>query len=264
LTKQNRKPVKPTEIKWYGWKADTPDQRDKIFKYELVPQYKELPPSVDLRKDYPFVIYDQGNLGSCTSNAIGAALQYDMLKQKEQAFIPSRLFIYYNERVIEGTVREDAGAEIRDGIKTVAAQGACPESIWKYVIRKFATKPPARAYASGMLHQALQYYRLPRTLDAMKTCLASGFPFTFGFMVYESFETKEVATTGIVPMPGEDESALGGHAVLAMGYDDSQKRFLVRNSWGKGWGMEGYFTMPYEYLLNENLADDFWQIKLVE
>lgn len=98
----------------------------------------------------------------------------------------------------------------------------------------------------------------------MKGCLASGYPFVFGFSVYESFESQAVAQTGIVPMPSPNEQLLGGHAVLAVGYDDEQGRFIVRNSWGKDWGMEGYFTIKYDYLLNDNLADDFWTIRRVE
>ena len=98
----------------------------------------------------------------------------------------------------------------------------------------------------------------------MKGCLASGFPFVFGFTVYESFESQEVAKTGMVPMPAAGESVLGGHAVLAVGYDDGHQRFIVRNSWGTGWGMQGYFTMPYAYLTERDLSSDFWTIRLVQ
>jgi C1A family cysteine protease len=98
----------------------------------------------------------------------------------------------------------------------------------------------------------------------MKSCLADGFPFVFGFTVYESFESDEVAETGKLNMPDPSEMEVGGHAVLAVGYNDASKRFWVRNSWGKGWGKAGYFTMPYDYLLNENLSDDFWTTRIVE
>jgi C1A family cysteine protease len=95
----------------------------------------------------------------------------------------------------------------------------------------------------------------------MRSCLAEGFPFVFGFTVYASFESAKVANTGVVPMPVLAEKVLGGHAVLAVGYNDKQKRFLVRNSWGTGWGMSGYFTIPYAYLTDSNLADDMWTIR---
>ena len=180
---------------------------------------------------------------------------------------PSRLFIYYNERVIEGTVQQDAGAQIRDGVKAVATQGVCfeqgPDS-WPYDITKFADTPPPACYAAALPNTVLQYSRIVRTAQQFKGCLAGGHPFVFGFTVYESFESQAVAATGVVPMPAAQEKTLGGHAVLAVGYDDSQQRFIVRNSWGTGWGMEGYFTMPYAYLTSRNLASDFWTITMVK
>ena len=98
----------------------------------------------------------------------------------------------------------------------------------------------------------------------MKSCLAEGYPFVFGFTVYESFESEAVAKSGKLNMPKKGEAQVGGHAVMAVGYSDSSKRFIVRNSWGTSWGLNGYFTMPFDYLLNENLSDDFWTIRLVE
>jgi len=107
------------------------------------------------------------------------------------------------------------------------------------------------------------YSRLTQSLSQLKGCLASGYPFVFGFTVYDSFESQQVAQTGVVPMPAAGEGVLGGHAVLAVGYDDTQQRFIVRNSWGTGWGMQGYFTMPYAYLTEQNLSSDFWTVRLV-
>ena len=97
----------------------------------------------------------------------------------------------------------------------------------------------------------------------MKGCLAAGYPFVFGFAVYESFESKEVAQSGVVPMPKPGERVLGGHAVMAVGYDDEQRNFIVRNSWGSGWGQDGYFLMPYHYLHDPNLASDFWTVRML-
>jgi C1A family cysteine protease len=104
--------------------------------------------------------------------------------------------------------------------------------------------------------------RVTRDLRQMKGCLADGFPFVFGFSVYDSFESDAVATTGVVPKP--TESLLGGHAVLAVGYDDASSRFLVRNSWGKGWGLPkipGYFTLPYGFVQSRGLSADFWTLR---
>jgi C1A family cysteine protease len=152
---------------------------------------------------------------------------------------------------------------IRDGIKSVAKEGAPHETLWPYTISKFAIKPSAAAYKDALKHRAVLYQRLTQTLDQLRGCLAAGYPFVFGFSVYESFETQAVAKTGKVPMPKSKEKQLGGHAVLAVGYDGPSKRFIVRNSWSTAWGLQGYFTMPYDYLTDGNLADDFWTIKQV-
>jgi C1A family cysteine protease len=218
---------------------------------------KGLPPSVDLRSECP-PIYDQGQLGSCTANGIAGAIEFDQRKQGNREFTPSRLFIYYNERVIEGTVTQDSGAQVRDGIKSVAALGAPPETDWPYDVQKFAQKPPALAYTDAKQDLVASYARVPQVLLQMQGCLAEGYPFVFGFTVYESFESQDVANSGIVPMPTSGEKVVGGHCVVAVGYDDSKRVFMIRNSWGTDWGIKGYCTMPYEYLLRPNLAADFW------
>ncbi|HLH21882.1 MAG TPA: C1 family peptidase [Chloroflexota bacterium] len=248
-----------------GWIPDLPDARDHL--YAAAPAtLASLPSQVDMRPQCPGV-YDQGQLGSCTGNAIAGAIEFDQMRQHLGApcpFTPSRLFIYYNERVMEHTVNSDAGAQIRDGIKSVAKQGDCPESEWPYNIPNFAERPPGQCYADALKYRAVQYASVPRLLNQMKGCLASGLPFVFGFTVYDSFMSDAVAQTGEVPMPNlSTEQVQGGHAVGAVGYDDTQQRFIVRNSWGTGWGMQGYFTMPYAYLLDPQLASDFWRITLV-
>jgi C1A family cysteine protease len=249
----------PRTVKRYGWVPDLPDQRDHIFAAPPA-VLTTLPPSIDLREQSPKEIYDQGQLGSCTANAIAAAFEFDLLKQHLTDFMPSRLFIYYNERVKLGTVDVDSGAMIRDGIKSVSKQGVCAETSWPYDISTFTHQPPKACYDEALGNRATSYQRVPRTLGQLKGCLAHGYPIVFGFSVYESFETREVAQTGVVPMPQADEQALGGHAVLAVGYDDASGRFLVRNSWGSGWGQDGYFTMPYAYLTERSLSSDFWAI----
>jgi C1A family cysteine protease len=196
------------------------------------------------------------------------------MKQNVASFVPSRLFIYYNERVMEHDVVLDHGAQIRDGIKTVANQGVCPEEMWPYDDRSmdpdpcpqcaYAQKPTAICYTEALKHKVQSYQRLVAIPDTLKGCLASGYPFVFGFTVYESFESKQVAETGVVPMPAPTEKTVGGHAVLAVGYDDDAQQFIVRNSWGAMWGQAGYCVMPYAYLTNSSLADDFWTIRLVQ
>ncbi|HAC46528.1 MAG TPA: peptidase, partial [Chloroflexi bacterium] len=111
--------------------------------------------------------------------------------------------------------------------------------------------------------RAVSYQSLIQDLNQMKGCLASGYPFVFGFTVYESFESATVATSGHAPMPAPSERAIGGHAVMAVGYEDANQWFLVRNSWGRGWGLAGYFTLPYTYLIQAGLASDFWTIRIV-
>jgi C1A family cysteine protease len=256
------RPAQPRSIRWYGWIPDLPDHRDRLYAAPLA-MVEALPPSVDLRGGCP-PVYDQGDLGSCTANAIAAAVEFDQMKEQlDDVFVPSRLFIYYNERVMEGTADQDSGAMIRDGIKSVSKEGAPHETLWPYNIAKFKTKPSRRVYQDAAKHRAVLYERLDQALTQLKGCLASGYPFVFGFSVYESFEGADVAKTGSVPMPKPKEKQLGGHAVLAVGYDDASSRFIVRNSWGDKWGMAGYFTLPYAYMTDADLSDDFWTIKRV-
>ncbi len=247
----------------YGWKRDLPDQRDYQLSLEGV-DVATLPELVDLRPGMP-VIWDQGQLGSCTAHAIGAAAEYDQKKRHPNwDFMPARLFIYYNERLVEGTVGSDSGASIRDGVKVLNKYGVCKETLWPYDIAKFAKKPTAVCYKNGLIHQSLKYTSVPQTEVGIKSVLASGLPVIIGFTVYESFESEEVAKTGIVPMPAKREQVLGGHAVLVVGYDTAKKMYLVRNSWGEGWGLAGYFYMPEAYLYNPNLSDDFWVVNSME
>jgi C1A family cysteine protease len=250
------------KISRYGWLPDLPDHRDHLYAAP-VEMLAALPAMADLSPDCP-TVYDQEQLGSCTANAIAAAIEFDRLKQKLPNFTPSRLFIYYNERVIECTVNSDSGAQIRDGIKSVAGQGDCPETEWPYDIVKFKTKPPPKCYADARKYKVVSYRRLIQMLSQLKGCLASGYPFVFGFTVYEGFENEQVAETGHASLPQPGERAIGGHAVMAVGYDDAQQWFIIRNSWGDQWGMKGYFTLPYAYLTDENLASDFWTIRVVQ
>jgi len=247
----------------YGWAPDLPDHRDHLYSAPQ-PVLAKLPPKKDLRSGCPSV-YDQGQLGSCTANAISGAVQFEQKKQGVTVFMPSRLFVYYNERVMEATVNSDAGAQIRDGVKSVATLGVCPETEWPYDINKFTDKPTPACYTDAAKCEAVGYQRLDSSdLNQLRGCIASGFPFVFGFTVYDAFESPEVAKTGVLNLPGPKEKVVGGHAVMAVGYDNTAQRFTVRNSWGKDWGIKGYFTIPYTYLTTSNLADDFWTIRILK
>ena len=176
---------------------------------------------------------------------------------------------------MEGTTGTDSGAQIRDGVKSVATLGVCPETEWPYngtqansdgtfpAQDPAGEKPTDTCYKDALSNRATTYSRVIQSLDQMRGCLAAGYPFVFGFTVYSSFEGQDVAKTGVLSMPTLDEQVVGGHAVLAVGYDDASQTFLVRNSWGTGWGQAGYFTMPYAYLTTRALASDFWTIRIV-
>lgn len=239
----------------YGWIPDRPDHRDLLYK-SILPNLT-LPKQVDLRK-LCSPIENQGTLGSCTANALSGNLEFLDNKNGEPMVDMSRLFIYYNERLLEGTVKQDSGANLRDGIKALAKAGCCPESEWVYDISKFTVRPTMKCYRNALKHKINEYLSL-QTQNELLTCLADGYPFVFGISIFSSFEGDVTTNTGIVPMPSSDESNLGGHAVMAVGYDRDKKVFIVRNSWGASWGMKGYFTLPFEYM--NKLASDFWTIR---
>jgi C1A family cysteine protease len=247
--------LRPSKKYTYGWIPDIPDQRD--YLYTAIRPPARLSKTVDLRSKCS-TIENQGRLGSCTAQALAGNIEYlDNLPDSIYTDV-SRLFIYYNERILTHSEDYDSGARIRDGIKTLKKRGVCAESFWPYVVSQFAKKPPQKCYDDAKDHRISSYYRI-RTLNEMLACLTDGYPFVFGFTVYESFSSEKVAKTGVANMPKKDERAVGGHAVMGVGYDQKAKRFIVRNSWGPKWGMTGYFTLPFEYL--ETLADDFWTIR---
>ena len=242
----------------FGWFPDTPDQRD--FTY-MVPAIQVLPPAIDLVDRNP--VLDQGGLGSCTANAIASAYRFELDKLAGTRLhgLPSRLFIYYNERFMEGTIKSDAGAMIRDGFKSINRDGVCSETAWPYRELMFTRKPSQSCYQSARHHHALSYQRVPRSLEMIKSSLAAHHPVVIGFSVYETF--MNMSPNGLMLMPVGNDRLLGGHAVAVFGYDDATSRFKVKNSWGPNWGDNGYFYMPYKYLMDPNLSDDFWNLNIV-
>ncbi len=212
---------------------------------------------------------------SCTANSIAGAIQFDRLKLKEAPdFIPSRLFIYFQERSMENTVALDAGAAIRDGIKSIATLGVCPETDWPYLATPAdpatnlfppgsppVTRPSAKSYTDALQHTAISYARVQQSYSQLRGCLAQGYPFVFGFSVYSNIYDANGDPVIDLTMPSSQDQMLGGHAVLCCGYSDATRMFTVRNSWGSAVQDKGYFYIPYGYLTDENLASDFWTIR---
>lgn len=251
----------PRKIQRYGWLPQDDDPRDLVREHDEAAQ---LPTHVDLTTTKNFSpVYDQGQLGSCTANALAAAFDFIRHHILHSWVHPSRLWIYWQERNLEGTVDQDSGAQIRDGIKVVHKLGVPPERDWPYDVTKFAEHPPTKAGKDAALDVAIEYRAPVQSLQGLRSALAAGLPIVFGFTVYEEFESDEVAQTGIVPMPGPASQPVGGHATVICGYDDATKRFKIRNSWGPDWGIGGYFWLPYAYVLSKQLSSDFWCIEAV-
>ena len=253
----------------YGCIPDRHDERDH-YRVGRPATLLDLPKCISLIGGMP-PVYDQGRIGSCTANGLAACHQFAQGKQAGGGtwFVPSRLFIYYNERVMEGTVNEDAGAQIADGAKSLAVQGVCPEREWPYSDddQTFKISPGPQSYKDALNHQTVKYERVVQTLGQIKAAIAEGFPVVFGTTLYPSFESTKVVQTGVVPMPGWRDrlsGSIGGHCMVAYGYDDSVARFTVRNSWGALWARGGSCLMPYAYISDPRLTSDLWIITLVE
>jgi hypothetical protein len=254
----------------------------------------ELPVRVDLR-GLAQAAFDQGTLGSSVANALACAYQMVLKKQGASVFLPARLFLYFNQRqlcqvpskdyfaslgvtkksssavkymlhrrrsILKGEKADgDTGGTIRDGLLSLSTHGICPESLWNP--GKWTDVPSTEAYAAAVEHRVLGFERLPRDMSVIKACLAKGFPVIFGFAVSECFESAGIAASGVLNVPRANEQILGGHAGVLLTYDDVYQRCMVRNSFGRTWGMSGNFTIPYAYLMNLNFADDFWMIRSV-
>jgi C1A family cysteine protease len=238
----------------YGYIRDDEDPRDKHFAFKA----SHLPKAIDLRPRMT-AAYDQGPLGSCVGNGVARAVEFSMARQGLPPFRPSRLFIYYNGRVLRDTVMQDSGLQIRDGIKSVNRWGVCAESSWPYDIAKFTQRPRSVCYRTGKTNRILKYHRVEQTATGLKSVLAGGWPIVFGFQVFDGFEEDRCSRTGVLQMPQRGERVLGGHCVAAAGYDEYDN-LICANSYGATWGNKGFFTMPMEYAVNSTLASDFWVI----
>ncbi len=240
-----------------------------LAKHQFFPQARPLPEVFDPRKRWQKP-YDQSQLGSCTGNGLAGTCHYILIREGKQkgldvdapAQIPSRLFIYYNERASEGTIDQDAGALIHDGVKVVASKGFCFEDLLPYDISKFTETPEHACYQVGYQHRIKSYHAVDLTnLNAIKATLAGDNPIVFGFNVYPSF--NNVGKDGLMPMPKRGETPEGGHCVVWVGYDDSRRVLITRNSWGTDWADGGYFYMPYDFATNPNECSDSWTINAV-
>ena len=250
----------------FGWKPDLPDHRDRLYsvsRYSLE-ALENLPQKVDLRETGLLSpIVDQGDIGACTAFSLVSLLRYDRRKQKLDDYAISKLFVYYNEREAEGTTSIDNGAELRTGIKVLATLGYCAEDCWPYTKANLYVKPKTDCYIDASDNKAIEYFRLNNeSIFELKNCLASGFPFVFGATIYRSFYEADTRR-GIVHMPRSNDQMMGGHAMCCVGYDDSIEAFIIKNSWGVFVGDQGYYYIPYAYMTNRNISDDFWTIRLV-
>jgi C1A family cysteine protease len=214
---------------------------------------------VDLRNKLN-ISYDQGRLGSCTANALCYSFIFN-----DPTFSPSRLFLYYNTRLLDGTILIDNGSTLTQSINALIKYGVCSENNNPYVISKFKNKPSNISYVEGLEHQVISASKVLQTLDGLKDCLKSNQPFVVGILIYSSFESLTTFKRGIVTMPNvKKERLLGGHAVTCVGYNDVTQVWIMKNSWGSKWGDNGYFYLPYNYLLSKSLAGDIWKITQVE
>ena len=236
----------------YNLKPQKEDKRDYIYE----PHILEVP-SKHFLSDVQMVscpILDQGNLGSCVSNA-GYALFYILSKRKISL---SRLQLYMTSRAIDkSSLVEDSGATIRGCMKAVSKYGLCNEKIWSYDILNFDKLAPSEAFRNLYKLTNFIYTFIKKDIKSIKQVLASGKPVLIGILIYSSFESTNANEYGVIPMPDiNNETLLGGHAILLVGYDDKTKVFKFQNSWSTLWGDKGYGYIPYDYVLNNNLAFD--------
>ena len=209
-------------------------------------------------------MYDQLHLNSCSANAIAAALRFDEIKEGMSGVpSPSRLFIYYNERVLAGLVGTNSAVPLREGYRTIVKLGACPEAMWPYNVRRFRSRPTPPCYRAALRRRAIAYYRIRRSISHLRACLVEQSPFVMALGVHQSMMSRAVKKTGMVPLPTRRDPLLGGHAVLVVGYDHARRLLVFRNSWGTTWGDRGYGYLPYAFIASPDLTWDFWTLRRV-
>lgn len=255
------------KIQGYGRVVDLPDHRDRLY-HEHNEVSAQVPAAYTISAELLPPIYDQGQLGSCTGNGWARVMEYMANQDGDNIGTPSRLYIYYYERVLEGTVNSDSGAQIRDGAKVLANRGVPPETDWPYDISKFAWQPPQVADTDAQQHKALVYERLiVGKGTVMRSAVAAGLPIVFGFSVPDYFEQGWDPTSQPLRLPTQNDSIIGGHCVVVTGYDFSRTRFpnnvfLCDNSWGPNWGIGGRFWMDAEWFNpSRGLAGDLWVVQ---
>lgn len=255
-----------------NYKFEPKDERDHKFHdyhFKLTQGVTVvLPVKSSVRSKMPPVL-NQGDLGSCVSNQASNDLRFCLelelkTNPKVTDWQPSRLFIYYNGRLVSGMpLDQDTGLNIRDAMKAISKYSACDEKIWPYFTTKFTDKPTTICYQKAEVYNKISYLSVNQDLKSIKTCIYQGFPIIFGIMVYDSFMSDNAAKTGIIPMPDvNNEQLQGGHCVSIVGYDDTKKQFECMNSWGLNWGDKGFFYLPYDYVLSPDLSSDFWTIRV--
>lgn len=250
----------------YGWRPGLPSRRFPQLKLQIFPPLA--PKKSLLSTGYLPPIWDQGSTGSCTGHGTVRGMMYARAKQKLPFLNLSRLFPYYNARVVEGDPGEDNGAAIGDVVAASQKLGDCLYDDYPTKPELVATRPSTALYSSALQHKSLSATRVMGSSRAsleyhFKHCLSVlEVPIIIGIVVYDSFESDAVAQTGMVPIPENSESELGGHCIAATEYDDSTKLITCDNSWGVDWGLAGRFKIPYDYIFDPGLASDFHAILL--
>ena len=234
----------------------------------------ELPAKADLSRLSP-EIYAQGDLGSCVSNSLSMAWRMTRLAHNDKSYVrivvtgykdmrPSRLYVYFNAKMIEGTpVRSDTGCTVHGALLGVGKNRTCDEEKWGYEMGNFGVQPSLEAYVNASNHSEMSYNKIIHTLDSLKYSISQGKPVMFGAVIFKSCKTRKVMHSGMIPTPvAVLDMPLGGHCMLIVGYDDEKKLFKIQNSWGKIWGDSGFGYMGYEYILNKNFCGDFWSFDI--